>query len=291
MGRASRGISIAALSVAALVAAAAPAAADYTAVDSDPVGVAEGTIGFTSVQCPAGAAISGGTYNAAPLSEMLWLNSSLPGGPEGHASWTVRVENVFDGIATTSDIYAWAVCDDQGSENYRYRKEIGAPIRSQRQTKIVVACGPSAAVVGGGASSPAEGVYLSTSTPADTKDKDKRPDAWKVVLDASDNDGPPGEANAYAVCDTERRASDFRYPVATDEVADGEQLSVVATCTPFEGRVGGGVRSKSKLAHELRINSTDPTGDTGWDGIVDNADTADDKARTIEATAICLKAD
>jgi hypothetical protein len=264
--------------------------------------VNENTQAPQDVDCPGGGdmAISGGAYNGAPINEMLWLKSSRPGSfgdPSAKTAWTVQVQNVFDPITTNyPGAEAWVICDDGGLGDYKVRRKRDVKVKRGQQITAFPKCKGSEGVVGGGADVSGgigEAVWISSSYPRDDRDRDERPDGWGITADAAGLDTAT-TLDAYAVCDRKRASKRYRYETSTVEVPDGEQGSAIADCGgPLDPRVGGGVRSRSKFSHQLRINSTEPVADTGWEGVVDNFEdpkNPDGKAREITATAICLKA-
>jgi hypothetical protein len=289
------------LAVLAVVAAVLPASAaadvpGYPVVSSG-FNVGEGNQGTEDVQCPGAGdiAISGGISSPVPLQEQMWLKSSRPGDlddPGEEDSWTVEVQNVFDGIETTSPTEVFAVCDDSGASEDKVRSTKGVKVRNHRQVNAFPKCRDGEAVVGGGADVPGgigEAVFLSTSAPRDDSDRDRRPDGWYVVAEVQGIDGTT-TMDAYAVCDRKRGPKKYAYRTDEVDVADGDQRFAVGICNfPEERRVGGGARSHSNYGQALRINTSAPSADTGWETVVDNLSSPDDDVRKITATAICRK--
>jgi hypothetical protein len=281
----------------ALPASASAGVAGYPYVNGF-VDVDESTQATENVFCPGAGdmAISGGTFNGAPINEQLWLKSSRPGSlgdPSAKTTWTIEVQNVFDPIVTDyPNAEVWVICDEGGLGDYKVRKKRDIKLKNEKQITGFPKCKDSESVVGGGADVSGgigEAVFLSSSYPRDDGDRDERPDGWSVTAEVAGIDGP-ATMHAYVVCDRKHKPREYRYENERVEVADGTQQTATADCGgPLDPRVGGGVRSDSKFSHLLRINSTAPAGDTGWEGTVDNFDTPDDRARRITATAICLK--
>ena len=283
-----------ALAVAAFAAPASAVVPGYPVV-SENFSVPEGTQVGADVHCPGGEdqAISGGTNNGVPITEQLWLMSSRPRDSVNFdiGSWTVQVANVTDGIPTEPPAEVWAVCDEGGQGDYAIREKSGVQVADGVQKTRLVKCQDDEAVVGGGGHlSNTQGAFLSSSAPLDTGDRDSRPDGWYVAAEV------PADTSAilypYVVCDQQRGPQKYRYPTDSDQAQDGEQGDVIPVCNfPLgEARVGGGVVSRAKFKHRLRISVTYPEGDSGWAAFVDNVDTPDNDARKITGTAICLKA-
>jgi hypothetical protein len=286
--------------VLAAVALPGSATANYETVSEGFV-VPDSSLGQNDVQCSGGGdiAISGGLENGGPISESMWMDSSRPGSlanPTDAGSWTGRYHDIDDFSEATPPATVRAVCDVDGAGDYRIRRTEDVKLKPIRQVKYLKKCRDGEAVVGGGLelNDPAVDAFPTTSTPRDDRDRDRRPDGWYVVVDTQHLDTAQARMDVYAVCDRTRSAKRYRYKTSTAQVPDGLQAETGASCPVLpeeEPRVGGGIAARTKLKHQLRINSSYPESGGGgaWFGFVDNVDTPDNESRAIIATAICLK--